>query len=121
MFFFFLTRSITASFSCPLVHSLPFCPLTAYAMPLPQPPTGSSSYDATNFPSDAAGQLVSYLTNFTTSLLTFPCGRDYYSPIVTCAECQEAYRTWLCAVMPTWRLRRSITGWLMPRCPKGSL
>lgn len=42
--------------------------------------------------------LVQYLTNFTVTLSTFPCGRDIYSPLMTCADCYRAYRTWLCYV-----------------------
>lgn len=38
------------------------------------------------------------MTNFTTTLLTFACGRDMYSPIQSCADCQNAYRKWLCSV-----------------------
>ncbi|KAG2366019.1 stretch-activated Ca2+-permeable channel component-domain-containing protein [Suillus spraguei] len=64
---YFTTKS--PSFPCPLVHSLPFCPSTSYT----------------------------YMTNFTTMLLMFPCGRDLYSPLQTCESCQEAYRAWLCS------------------------
>lgn len=42
--------------------------------------------------------IISYLSNFTTSLSTLACGRDNYSPLVTCADCEVAYRTWLCTV-----------------------
>lgn len=38
------------------------------------------------------------MTNFTTTLLTFACGRDMYSPLQSCADCQNAYRKWLCSV-----------------------
>ena len=38
------------------------------------------------------------MTNFTTTLTTFACGRDMYSPLQSCASCQVAYRKWLCAV-----------------------
>ena len=94
-----MLTSIAASFSCPLVHSLPFCPGVAYSVPLPAPQGASTvSYDSSNFPSNVSGPLMSYLTNFTTSLLTFPCGRDWYSPLQSCANCQRAYRKWLCAV-----------------------
>ncbi|KAH8113052.1 stretch-activated cation channel Mid1 [Phellopilus nigrolimitatus] len=92
----FVTKS--ASFDCPLVHSLPYCPLTSYAVPLPEPPFGIDSYDASSLPDGISGPLLSYMTNFTTSLLTFACGRDWYSPLVDCQDCQTAYRTWLCAV-----------------------
>ncbi|KAI5119680.1 hypothetical protein M0805_009624 [Coniferiporia weirii] len=94
----FVTKS--ALFACPLVHSLPYCPLVSYAVPLPSPsgPPGTQAYDASSLPESVSGPLISYMTNFTTSLLSFACGRDLYSPLVSCADCQAAYRTWLCAV-----------------------
>ncbi|KAL5514095.1 hypothetical protein ACEPAG_2856 [Sanghuangporus baumii] len=92
----FKTKS--AIFSCPLVHSLPYCPLVSYAVALSPPPSGTVSYDASTLPQSISDPLISYLSNFTTSLLTFACGRDWYSPIVGCTDCQEAYRTWICAV-----------------------
>lgn len=49
-------------------------------------------------PTNVSEPLLSYMTNFTQSLLTFACGRDWYSPLMTCADCQLAYRTWLCSV-----------------------
>jgi calcium channel MID1 len=67
-------------------------------MPLPEPPSGALAYDASNLPDNLTTPLLSYLTNFTTSLLTAPCGRDLYSPLQTCADCQLAYRSWLCAI-----------------------
>lgn len=89
-----------ASFVCPLVHSLPYCPSTAYAVPLPPPSDSGSTqdYTADNLPSTVVKELLSGFTNFTTMLTTMACGRDNYSPIVSCADCQAAYRTWLCAV-----------------------
>ncbi|KAI0286249.1 stretch-activated cation channel Mid1 [Russula brevipes] len=93
---YFTTKS--ASFSCQLVHALPYCPTTAYAVPLPEPPDTAPAYDASNLPTSLATPLLGYLTNFTTSLLTTACGRDAYSPLQTCADCQAAYRRWLCAV-----------------------
>ncbi|KAI0067521.1 hypothetical protein BV25DRAFT_1819850 [Artomyces pyxidatus] len=93
---FFTTKS--ASFACQLVHSLPFCPTASYAIPLPPPPARSAAYDAATLPTAVTTPLLSYLTNFTTSLLTSACGRDWYSPLRTCADCQRAYRHWLCSV-----------------------
>ena len=58
----------------------------------------SPSYTSTNFPAQVADPLLSSLTNFTTSLSTFACGRDMYSPLVGCAECQRRYREWVCGV-----------------------
>ncbi|KAF8840262.1 hypothetical protein BDN67DRAFT_968749 [Paxillus ammoniavirescens] len=93
---YFATKS--AGFPCPLVHSLPYCPSTAYAVPLPPPQAPALSYDASSLPSTISTPLLQYMTNFTTMLLTFACGRDLYSPLQTCADCQREYRSWLCAV-----------------------
>ena len=89
-----------AAFPCSLVHSLPYCPSVAYSVPLSASllPIGQSAFDSTSLPSNVSNALLSSLTNFTTNLLTFPCGRDMYSPLVTCQDCQAAYRRWLCAV-----------------------
>ncbi|KAF8269120.1 stretch-activated Ca2+-permeable channel component-domain-containing protein [Lactarius quietus] len=91
---YFTTKS--ASFSCSLVHALPYCPTTAYTVPLPPPPAPALAYDTSNLPDNLTTPLIGYLTNFTTSLLTLACGRDAYSPVQTCADCQAAYRHWLC-------------------------
>ncbi|KAJ7733407.1 stretch-activated cation channel Mid1 [Mycena maculata] len=93
---YFLTKS--SSFSCSLVSQLPYCPSISYAIPLPAPPPPQVAYNSANLPDSITAPLISSLTNFTTSLTTFACGRDFYSPLVTCADCQRAYRTWLCAV-----------------------
>ncbi|KAJ7638135.1 stretch-activated cation channel Mid1 [Mycena rosella] len=93
---YFTTKSST--FSCPLVSRLPYCPSISYAMPLPPPPASQAMYDSTNLPESIVTPLLSSLTNFTTTLTTFACGRDFYSPLVSCADCQRAYRTWLCAI-----------------------
>ena len=90
--------SSLASFSCPLVHSLPYCPSTSYAVPLPFPQSPLTYYDSSTLPQSVSDPLLQYMTNFTTMLLTFPCGRDIYSPLQTCESCQEAYRTWLCSI-----------------------
>ncbi|KDR71720.1 hypothetical protein GALMADRAFT_74770 [Galerina marginata CBS 339.88] len=98
---FFATKS--AAFPCPLVHSLPYCPSIAYAVPLPQPPGSNaigaaSAYDATTLPEAVSTPLLSYLANFTTVLTTFACGRDWYSPLMGCDDCQREYRAWLCSI-----------------------
>ena len=67
-------------------------------MPLPEPPALTLAYDASNLPDNLTTPLLNYLTNFTTSLLTSACGRDTYSPLQTCADCNAAYRSWLCSV-----------------------
>ena len=97
---YFTTKS--SSFPCTLAHSLPFCPSIAYSIPLDPPPASSSSnfssYTSQNLPSTITTPLLSYLANFTTVLSTFPCGREVYSPIVTCSDCELEYRKWLCSI-----------------------
>lgn len=90
--------TLLASFNCPLVHSLPFCPGVAYSVPLPAPPGINVAYDSTNLPAQITTPLLSYMANFTTVLTSFACGRDWYSPLVGCEDCQREYRKWLCAV-----------------------
>lgn len=92
-----LLTSLSGSFDCPLVHSLPYCPSVSWAVPLPQP-QGSDLYDATNLASNISIPIQQYMTNFTTMLSTFACGRDIYSPLQSCAVCQDEYRKWLCAI-----------------------
>ncbi|KAG6373620.1 stretch-activated Ca2+-permeable channel component-domain-containing protein [Boletus reticuloceps] len=93
---YFATKS--GNFQCPLVYSLPYCPSTAYAVPLPPLPSRTFGYNATSLPDSIALPLLQYMTNFTTMLTTFACGRDLYSPLQTCADCQTHYRTWLCSI-----------------------
>ncbi|KAF7983107.1 hypothetical protein HWV62_24051 [Athelia sp. TMB] len=88
----------SAAFPCALVHSLPYCPSISYAVPLVAPPSPAVAYDATTLPGNISSTILEYMTNFTTTLSTFPCGRDMYSPLQTCADCQTAYRKWLCSV-----------------------
>lgn len=93
-----LTTFRSASFPCPLVYSLPYCPSTAYAVPLPPLPSPAFGYNATSLPDTITSPLLQYMANFTTMLSTFACGRDLYSPLQTCADCQAYYRSWLCSV-----------------------
>ncbi|KIY68283.1 hypothetical protein CYLTODRAFT_436665 [Cylindrobasidium torrendii FP15055 ss-10] len=93
----FVTKS--SGFACSLLSSLPYCPNIAYAVPLPAPANSDfGTYNATNLPSSISEPLLSSITNFTTTLTTFACGRDMYSPLVTCQDCQREYRRWLCTV-----------------------
>ncbi|KAH9946563.1 stretch-activated Ca2+-permeable channel component-domain-containing protein [Amylocystis lapponica] len=93
---YFATKS--AAFSCPILHSLPFCPSVSYAAPLPLPVDPSLGLTAADLPENMTTPLLSGLANFTTMLTTLACGRDEYSPLVTCVDCQAAYRAWLCLV-----------------------
>jgi len=85
-------------FQCNLVHSLPFCPGVAYSVPLPPPSNGAQSYTAANIPDAVIRPFLGYMANFTTVLTTFACGRDWYSPIVGCDDCEREFRKWLCAI-----------------------
>ena len=49
-------------------------------------------------PDGWADNFLSNMANLTVMLTTQACGRDLYSPLVTCADCAAAYRNWLCAV-----------------------
>jgi calcium channel MID1 len=93
---FFLTKS--ENFPCPLVHSLPYCPMVSYSVPLPAPPAGATSYTDANLPQSVRDAVIASVSNFTSSLRTFPCGRDWYSPLQTCTGCQNAYRKWVCSI-----------------------
>ncbi|KAI0631556.1 stretch-activated Ca2+-permeable channel component-domain-containing protein [Trametes polyzona] len=93
---YFITKS--AAFNCPLVHSLPFCPSVAYAVPLAPPGGVGTAHTADTLPDGVADTIISTMANFTITLSTLACGRDIYSPLVTCADCSDAYRRWLCAV-----------------------
>ncbi|KAF8699595.1 Stretch-activated Ca2+-permeable channel component, partial [Rhizoctonia solani] len=92
-------RTKSDSFPCPLAHSIPYCPEVSYAVPLPAPPGSATSYTDDNIPQEIKAVAISSLTNFTRSLRTFPCGRDWYSRLQTCSGCQAAYRKWACSII----------------------
>ncbi|KZT01898.1 uncharacterized protein LAESUDRAFT_662995 [Laetiporus sulphureus 93-53] len=92
---YFSTKS--DAFACQIVHSLPFCPTVSYAAPI-DVANAPNGVTASQLPSSVTDNLLSGYANFTVMLTTLACGRDLYSPLVTCADCQAAYRTWLCFV-----------------------
>lgn len=94
----FTSSHLTATFNCPFLHRLPFCPSISYSVPLAPPHAPASAHTASTIPFNVSNTIISYLANFTTTLTTLACGRDHYSPLVTCNDCQAAYRTWLCTV-----------------------
>ncbi|TFK20939.1 calcium channel [Coprinopsis marcescibilis] len=93
---YFVTKS--AGFPCHLAANLPFCPRVAYSVPLGAPPGGADAYTGATLPAPLREPLRSYITNFTISLGRLACGREIYSPLVECIDCQREYRKWLCAV-----------------------
>ncbi|KAG9016766.1 stretch-activated cation channel mid1 [Tulasnella sp. 427] len=98
------TKSASFSDACVLVHSLSYCPMVSYPIPLPASSFGGASMtstpivDESTLPAEISSSIVGSLTNFSTLLSTFPCGRDVYSPLHTCAECFDAYRVWACFI-----------------------
>lgn len=80
------------------MHSLPYCPSVSYAVPIAPPQGGASLHTSRTLPDEVVAPLLETLTNFTVSLTSFPCGRDAYSLLVSCADCQAAYRKWLCTI-----------------------
>ena len=87
---------LTASFPCQLVLPNALCPSLAYAAPLPLNTTNSINYPITSLPTNITSLITASLQAFTTSLLTTACGRDLYSHVSSCADCQTSYRDWLC-------------------------
>ena len=90
--------ALLASFECPLAYSIPYCPTVNYAVPLSPPRRPATAYTSSILPSSIEESIVSGMANFTIALKTLACGRDDYSPLVTCADCEAAYRTWLCTI-----------------------
>ncbi|KAH7102473.1 stretch-activated Ca2+-permeable channel component-domain-containing protein [Auriculariales sp. MPI-PUGE-AT-0066] len=94
---YLVTKS--ADFACPLVHSLPYCPAVAYAVPLDAPAAGDpTTYSADGLPLALTQPLLDVMGNFSKTLGSFACGLDWWSPVHTCSSCFEAYRNWVCGL-----------------------
>lgn len=86
-----------SSDNCAVIFNLSFCSNVAYAVPSnptsqPNLTTLTQLYD--NYAQD-------YYQNFTYSLQQIPCNTTssaQYSLARNCADCEKAYKTWLCAV-----------------------
>ncbi|CDO75915.1 hypothetical protein BN946_scf184873.g4 [Trametes cinnabarina] len=50
-------------------------------MPIAPPRGRTAAHTAATLPGDVTGTLLSVITNFTTTLSTLACERDYYSPL----------------------------------------
>ncbi|KAJ7594446.1 stretch-activated Ca2+-permeable channel component-domain-containing protein [Mycena floridula] len=103
----FITKS--AAFACPLVTGLPWCPNVAWSVvglnsangaiyTDGSNPIGLPSASIVNLPTSMSDPILSSISNFTASLGTMACGRDRYSFLQDCIDCQEAYRKWVCSV-----------------------
>ena len=101
--------------NCALLFNLTFCTSVAYAAPanpdnFTDLPGLARKYD------DYARQ---YYTNFSYSLQQIPCDTTssaQYSLTRTCADCDKAYKEWLCAVtIPRCEDITNNASWLRPR------
>ena len=70
---FLILLLLLISFTCSLVHSLPFCPGIAYSVSLPAPPEPNLTCVSTNLPTQIIRSLLSYMPNLNTVLTTFAC------------------------------------------------
>ncbi|KAI9840850.1 MAG: stretch-activated cation channel mid1 [Sclerophora amabilis] len=81
--------------NCRVIYDLPFCSSVAYAVPAN--PEISLSSLKTLYDNDTAR----FYKNFRNALAQIPCDAAsdaQYSLVQTCADCREAYKSWLCAV-----------------------
>ncbi|KAG0640560.1 stretch-activated Ca2+-permeable channel component-domain-containing protein [Tuber brumale] len=82
--------------NCQIIYNLPFCSEVAYAVP--SNPTLFNMDNLTNFYDDIA---KSWHKNFSYSLQQIQCNASssaQYSLARSCADCDAAYKNWLCAV-----------------------
>lgn len=81
--------------NCALLYNLDFCSQVAYAVP--SNPNLNSTALAQIYDTNAQ----KYYQNFKNSLSLIPCNTSsisMYSLAVSCADCEAAYKQWLCAV-----------------------
>ncbi|EJT42558.1 MID1-like protein [Saccharomyces kudriavzevii IFO 1802] len=91
---YFSTRSTN---TCSLIFDLDFCGDVAYSVP-------ASSFSVNN--KTLMAQTYDHIaealySNFSKALQLISCDADKdasYSPIMSCGDCAEAYRDWVCAV-----------------------
>ncbi|ODV63252.1 Mid1p ASCRUDRAFT_73151 [Ascoidea rubescens DSM 1968] len=104
--FVFETKS---SNSCQLIYDLEFCSDIAYTVPAstiyPNVPLArnSSTIDSDNMtlPEFYDNYAKSIFENFEKNLQQEPCQvkkEERFSPILTCEDCAQSYKDWLCAV-----------------------
>ncbi|KAE8215369.1 hypothetical protein CF327_g1334 [Tilletia walkeri] len=85
-----------ASPNCRLITNLDFCPSVAYSIPIAPDIDISIAVAAANL------TITPNMVNFSRTIDTFPCGDTYfgqYSFVSSCADCKNAYRDWLCAIV----------------------
>ncbi|CAI4051012.1 hypothetical protein SUVZ_14G0440 [Saccharomyces uvarum] len=91
---YFTTKSTDA---CSLIFDLDFCSDVAYSVPTSSFSVGNKTLMAQTYDHIAKA----LYSNFSKALQLVSCDADKdarYSPIMTCEDCAEAYRDWVCAV-----------------------
>ena len=91
---YFTTRSTDA---CSLIFGLDFCSDVAYSVPTSSFSVGNKTLMAQTYDHIAEALYA----NFSKALQLISCDADKdarYSPVMTCDDCAEAYRDWVCAV-----------------------
>lgn len=80
--------------ACRLIYDLEFCTQVAYSVPN----NGGDRFALRDLYDDHALQLY---TNFSYAMQQIACNTSdeaRFSPVVNCADCEKAYRDWLCSV-----------------------
>ncbi|AJT24297.1 Mid1p [Saccharomyces cerevisiae YJM1387] len=91
---YFTTRSTDV---CSLIFGLDFCSDVAYSVPTSSFSVGNKTLMAQTYDHIAEALYA----NFSKALQLISCDADKdarYSPVMTCDDCAEAYRDWVCAV-----------------------
>lgn len=91
---YFTTKPTDA---CSLIFGLDFCSDVAYSVPTSSFSVGNKTLMAQTYDHIAKA----LYSNFSKALQVVSCDADKdarYSPIMTCEDCAEAYRDWVCAV-----------------------
>lgn len=103
--------------NCALLYNLPFCNSVAYSAPanFSNPNVSDITALSRHYDDYARSQYL----NFSRSLEQIPCNTTssaQYSLTKTCDDCDEAYRTWLCAVtIPRCEDISNLASYLQPR------
>ncbi|WPK25048.1 hypothetical protein PUMCH_002349 [Australozyma saopauloensis] len=86
------------SAACRIIYNLDFCDQVAYAVPV----SSRKEYNSTEALKELYDKEVEHLyANFSKALQQVPCNASNgtaYSPLVTCTDCVNLYKAWLCAV-----------------------
>lgn len=94
---------------CELIFDLDFCDKVAYAVP-----NGNTSQDNDVLKNMYDTNAKSIYQNFSKALQQVACNTTsdaIFSPLLTCEDCSELYKDWLCAVTIPRCLTRSIEGY----------